>query len=77
MSTITVIETTHSATNEERGVATLNHLSLLTAAGVTSVDPNAVPPGIMVEVVDLTSTSVTYRTKIDGVHCRIDPTKHA
>lgn len=38
MSTITVIETTHAATNEEWGDANFNHLSLLAAVGVTTVD---------------------------------------
>lgn len=72
--TITVIETTHAVGLEEWGDASFNHLSLLEAAGVTNVDPNAVPPGITLEVLNPTPTSVTYRTKIDGVHCKIVPT---
>jgi hypothetical protein len=71
--TITVIETTHAVSLEEWGDASFNHLSLLAAAGVTPVDPGAVPPGITLEVLNPTSTSVTYRTKIDGIHCKIDP----
>jgi hypothetical protein len=71
--TITVIETTHNVTLEEWGDAGENHMRLLLAAGVTAVDPEAVPPGIMLEVLNPTPTSVTYRTKIDGIHCKIDP----
>ena len=69
--TITIIETTHAVTNEEWGDASFNHLRVLEAAGVTNVNPDAVPPGILLEVLNPTSTSVTYRTKIDGIHCKI------
>jgi hypothetical protein len=72
MNTITVIETTQTlGSYDDLGSATAAHLRLIEAAGVVNVDPEATPPGVEIEILGMTPTSVRLRTKIDGVHCKI------